>query len=294
MLSRFTPVLALISAAVFLATGAPAAAATKPAAKAAPSTFETILKNADLLAACEKGDALEVRKLLGEGVSPNAARSSGASALTYAIAGRHTEVVRLLLEAKADPNRASLGMAPLFLASEKGDVKTVELLLRHGADVNARLEAVDEEMKVRNGDTPIVASAAPGISSATARLLIKAGANVNAKADNGKTAVIQAVASENLDVLKALLEAKADVRARMEPPEAIDALSLAVGKGRPDMVEVLIAAGADVNVKLDDEVTLLEFAILSESPEVALRLRKAGRTDPLRERIAALRKAAEQ
>jgi ankyrin repeat protein len=284
-----SPVLAL--AAVMLAA-VPAGAATK--SKADSSGYESILKNADLLTACEKGDALAVRKLLGEGVSPNAARTSGASALTYAIAGRHIEVVRLLLEAKADPNRTSLGMPPLFLASEKGDVKTVELLLRHGASVNARLDAIDEELKVRNGDTALIASAAPGISSATARLLIKIGADVNARAENGKTAVIQAVASENLDVLKALLEAKADVRARMEPPEAIDALSLAVGKGRADMVEVLIAAGADVTVKLDDEVTLLEFAILSESPEVAARLRKAGLKDPSKDRIAALKKAAQE
>jgi ankyrin repeat protein len=284
-----SPVLAL--AAVMLAA-VPAGAATK--SKADSSGYESILKNADLLTACEKGDALAVRKLLGEGVSPNAARTSGASALTYAIAGRHIEVVRLLLEAKADPNRTSLGMPPLFLASEKGDVKTVELLLRHGASVNARLDAIDEELKVRNGDTALIASAAPGISSATARLLIKSGADVNARAENGKTAVIQAVASENLDVLKALLEAKADVRARMEPPEAIDALSLAVGKGRADMVEVLIAAGADVTVKLDDEVTLLEFAILSESPEVAARLRKAGLKDPSKDRIAALKKAAQE
>jgi ankyrin repeat protein len=287
--------IAVVTLAAIAVVAAPAVAATtkKPKAESS-SSYESILKNADLLAACEKGDALEVRKLLGEGVSPNAARSSGASALTYAIAGRHTEVARLLLEAKADPNRPSFGMPPLFLASEKGDVKTVELLLRHGADVNARLDAVDEELKVRNGDTPLIASAATGISSATARVLIKAGADVNARADNGKTAVIQAVASENLDVLKALLEAKADVRARMEPPEAIDALSLAVGKGRADMVEALIAAGADVNVKLDDEVTLLEFAILSESPEVASRLRKAGLKDPSRERIAALKKAAQE
>ncbi len=285
---------AVLACVAALLAAIPAAAATKSAPKAESSSYQSILKNADLLAACEKGDALEVRRLLGEGVNPNASRSSGANALTYAIAGRHTEVVRLLLEAKADPNRASLGMAPLFLASEKGDVKTVELLLKHGADVNARLAAVDEEMRVRNGDTALIASAATGISSATARLLIKAGADVNARAENGKTAVIQAVASENLDVLKALVEAKADVRARMEPPEAIDALSLAVGKSRADMVEVLIAAGADVNVKLDDEVTLLEFAILAESPEVASRLRKAGLKDPSRERIAALKKAAQE
>jgi hypothetical protein len=275
---------------VFAATGSKPPVA-KPKEDSS-SRVQTILLNADLLAACEKGDALEVRRLLGQGVSANASRDTGANALTYAIAGRHTEVVRLLLEARADPNRTSLGMAPLFLASEKGDVKTVQLLLDHGANVNAKLEAVDEEMKARNGDTALIASAAPGISAATARLLLKAGADVNARADNGKTALMQAAANENLDVLKALLEAKADVKPMMEAPEEIDALSIAVGKGRADMVELLLAAGADATVKLDGEVTLLEFAILSESPEVASRLRKAGLKDPSPDRIAQLKKEA--
>ena len=73
------------SALVFTATlvaAAPVVAATRSRPKAESSSDESILKNADLLAACEKGNALEVRKLLGEGVSPNAARSSGASAPT--------------------------------------------------------------------------------------------------------------------------------------------------------------------------------------------------------------------
>ena len=68
--------------------------------------------------------------------------------------------------------------------------------------------------------------------------------------------------------------------------------SNAVGKSNADMVTMLIDAGADPTVKMDDEVTLLEFAILSEQPAVAAKLRKAGLPEPGAERIKALRKAA--
>lgn len=286
----------LTCASLVLGVAAPALAARKAAVPKATdlSAVQSILQNADFLVACEKGDAAEVRKLLKEGANPNAARSSGATALSYAVAGRHLEVVHVLLAAKADPNRDSFGMAPLFLAAETGDLGIVKALLGAGAKVNARLHAVDEEMKVREGDTALIASASPTGKGAVTRALLAAGADVNARADNGKTAVIQAAAAENLDVLKALLEAKPDVKARMSAPEEIDALMIAVGKNRADMVQLLIAAGADVGVKLDGEVTMLEFAILSEERDVAAVLRKAGAEEPSPQRLAALRKAASE
>jgi ankyrin repeat protein len=105
---------------------------------------------------------------------------------------------------------------------------------------------------------------------------------------------MQAVVSENIAVLKVLLDAKADVKGTMAAPEEIDALSLAVGKSRADMVKLLLAAGADPMVRIDGEVSLLEFAILSEQPEVAALLRKAGVPEPSKARIAELKKAASE
>lgn len=293
------PASLLAGAFLLIATPFAVAATVPPKQAGIPSaddlsTARSILRNADFLVACEKGNAAEVRKMLKEGANPNSARTSGATALSYAVAGRHTEVVRVLLDAKADPNRDSFGLAPLFLAAENGDIETVKALLAAGAKVNSRLRAVDEEMKVRNGDTPLMASASPTGKAAVTRALLDAGADVDARADNGKTAVIQAAASENLDVLKVLLDAKADVKARMVAPEDLDAMMISVGKNRADMVRMLIAAGADVGVKLDGAVTMLEFAILSEQRDVADVLRKAGAVEPTEQRLAALRKEAAQ
>ena len=289
---------ALLPLAVSPALAATAARHSMPASKPPPrpediSEVKKILLNADFLAACEDGDAAKVREMLSSGADPNAARTTGANALSYATAGRHTEVVALLLDAKADPNRTSAGLSPLFLAAENGDVETVKLLIRAGANVNAKLHAVDEDLKAREGDTALMATASATGTASTVKALVGAGADSNAKAANGKTAVIQAVASENIGVLRALLEAKPDLGARMTDEDSdFDALTLAVGKSKPDMVGILIDAGADPSVRMDGEVTLLEFAILSEQPVIAAKLRKRGLPEPSAQRLAELRKAA--
>lgn len=287
---------AVVAAGVLLAA-LPGGAATKkpeaPGPKAGDtSSVQSILRNADFLLACEKGDAALVRKSLKEGANPNTTRNSGATALLYAVAGKHAEVVRILLDARADPNKDSLGLMPLFLAAENGDVETVKALLAAGADVHAKLHAVDQDLRAREGDTALIAAASPTGKGEVVKALLAAGADVNARAENGKTALIQAAASENADVTRALLAAKPDVRARMAAPEELDALMLAVGKDRADIVSLLLAAGADPRVTLDGEVTLLEFAILAEQPEVAALLRKAGAVEPSKARIAELRVAA--
>ncbi|HEY2773530.1 MAG TPA: ankyrin repeat domain-containing protein [Candidatus Binatia bacterium] len=286
-------------AAVLVAAG-PASADRAPVELPVPkpedlSAARTILRDADLLLECEKGNAEEVKKLLANGIDANAARSTGATALGYAIAGRHADVAALLLEFKADPNKTSAGLAPLVMAAENGDVATVQLLLQHGAKVDAPLHAVDEQLKAREGDTALMAAASQTGAPAVVRALLAAGADINARAANGKTALIQAVAADNVAVLKALLEAKPDLELRLVDDDAdLDALTLAVGKSKPEMVSMLLDAGADATVKMDDEVTLLEFAVLSGQQQVAARLRKAGLAEPSAARLAELRKEARE
>jgi len=294
---RRTARILIAAAALVAASVSTTVAATKSQAPVPKpeeiSEARAILRNADLLVACEEGNTAKVKQLLKEGADPNATRTSGASALLYATAGRHTETVSVLLDAKADPNRSSAGLFPLFLASENGDIETVKVLLRAGANANATIHALDQDLKPRNGDTALIAAASPGGTAAVVKALLGAGADVNARAENGKTAVMQAVASENLNVLAALLVAKPKLDARMTDEDSdFDALTLAVGKSNSTIVGMLIDAGADPTVKFDDEVTLLEFAILSNQPVVASRLRKAGLSEPSAERLAALRKAA--
>ena len=58
---------------------------------------------------------------------------------------------RILLDAHANPNQDTAGLAPLLMASENGDLDVVQALLAAGAAVDAPLHAVDEHLKVREG-----------------------------------------------------------------------------------------------------------------------------------------------
>jgi ankyrin repeat protein len=59
----------------------------------------------------------------------------GVRPLNSAVAGGHSEIVRLLLEHGADPDAPErAGYAPLHAAAENGDVESTRLLLAAGAD----------------------------------------------------------------------------------------------------------------------------------------------------------------
>ena len=59
--------------------------------------------------------------------------------LHSAAAGRHTAIVRLLLEHAADPNaRQRSAFTALHSAAHNGEAEMVELLLSYGAEINAR------------------------------------------------------------------------------------------------------------------------------------------------------------
>lgn len=80
-----------------------------------------------------------VAALLAGGAPVDQPDEGGTTALYAAAVGGHTEVVRALLEAGADPNRQSLGDSdglPLCGAACWGHEETVQVLLDGGADAN--------------------------------------------------------------------------------------------------------------------------------------------------------------
>ncbi|MBR5609337.1 MAG: ankyrin repeat domain-containing protein [Elusimicrobiaceae bacterium] len=123
----------------------------------------------------------------------------------------------------------------LILASKFGQTKEVKDLISKGVKANIASGI--------NHATPLMyASNAP-----IARILLSAGANVNAKDDFGNTALLAACDKDKNGVIKVLLAAGANVNAK--DSNGNTPLLEACFWGKKDAVKVLLAAGADVNVK---------------------------------------------
>lgn len=89
-----------------------------------------------VLVASLNGDAGKVRELLGEGYSATDIHASGTDAVIIAVREGHLEIVRLLLEAGADPDRinSQSGTTPLRMAVQENRAEIAEYLLSKGAD----------------------------------------------------------------------------------------------------------------------------------------------------------------
>jgi len=183
--------------------------------------------------AAMNGSASMIDKLLKAGADANAALTpSGDTALMMAARTGTPEAITVLLEAGANVNAKESwgGTTALMWAASEQHTAAVKLLLDHGADVNARSNFVaaangrgfegrtpavpKAEQKVEEFAsgwlTPLMFAAREG-DLESARLLVNAGANVNAIAGDGKDALGLAIFNGNYDFASFLIDSKSDV-----------------------------------------------------------------------------------
>jgi uncharacterized protein len=149
--------------------------------------------------AARTGDVAAVRDLLtAEPVLVHSHSSEGWTPLHVAAHYGHSQVAEMLLAHGADVNaRATndLGSSPLLWAITGQDVAAITVLLEHGADINETTTA---------GSTPLHKAAVVG-NAALVRLLLACGAEVNARNSGGQTALAHALFKGHDEVV-ALLE----------------------------------------------------------------------------------------
>ena len=149
----------------------------------------------------------EVRRLLSNGLlDVNCVRGDYQSTPLggAALMGR-TEVIKLLLDKRADPNGANnYGWTPLHWAAMSGHKDVVLLLLDRGADINK----TDED-----GRTPLYWAADDVQQRHTkdmVHVFMQKGADPNTAGTNGRTPLHKAAMNGDKDVIKLLLDGGAD------------------------------------------------------------------------------------
>ena len=217
-------------------------------AKDAQCTPE-LLQNT-LISAATKGRADCAAALLEAGASPDIPGREGAYALTSAAANGHTVVVELLILWECDlmVRYGTEQSTALHLASENGYLECCRLLVKAGADINAR-----------NGldDTPLILACYNGFTSLVKYLLAHQ-AVVRRRGYLDRTALHCATENGHLQICKILVSAKADY----EEDDSFGNTPLisAAEKGYVELLKLYLATGCEVNKTSHSGCTALHFA----------------------------------
>ncbi len=172
--------------------------------------------------AVQSSDIGRVERLLDAGADVNGYDFLRQTPLLFAVVGNHQDIVELLLARGAKVNFLSAGGTPLFFARNP---IMAELLITHGADVNARHSS---------GSTPIFFP----WNEEVAKVQIAHGADVNARNKSGSTPLFYVRKGVNAELL---IQNGADVNARNRHGET--PLQAAKARHNKEVEEFLIAAG---------------------------------------------------
>ena len=244
--------------------------------KGAKVNQPTRYKTALMYGAAE-GYADVVTLLLAKGAEVNVITDEG-NALMEAVKGGHAETVRLLLAAGADVKAIHrTGEQALIMAARQRSYRTpsaepnpeiVRLLLDHGADPNARS---------RWGETALMFAN----TAARVKLLVASRTDLEAKDQEGRTALMKAASRGDVAVAGALVESGANVNAVDTKGTnallySLDQENMAHGDERATLParrleiarRLLLAKSLDVNAQNNDGETALMRAVRLENVEM--------------------------
>jgi len=232
----------------------------------------------DMLVRCPPGD-------------PSCYSTFAGSPLDIAAEYGHVEVARVLLDAGAKVD-TQVGLTTLMRATLRGHLEMARFLIASGADVNTPgLDGKTALMIARHAEM--------------ARFLIDARADVNAADVEGETALKHAACNNRSEVVKVLIDARADMGMDEDPtaltfaamcgyaevvrellrvetdPDRTDStahrpLYDAAQGGHLECVTALLHAGAEVDFFTGKNLTALQISIYKGHLECALALIRAG------------------
>lgn len=234
-----------------------------------------------------------VQFLLKRGADMEAKNVQGETALFGTILHESVNMMRFMLEQGADVHTTILdGVTPLMLVAYAGRIDMAGLMLKHRARINEKSHsgATALDYAIESGCTAMtqflldeganmdpklaIRSVFPPheeglIAKATEMLefLIRLGADVNGRKENGNTLLIDQVFNGNVAAVELLLQHGANINARNS--DGYTALQNFIIHGDTIILQRLIQHGVDIDETDDDEVIR---TIITRDNETMLRL----------------------
>jgi uncharacterized protein len=227
-----------------------------------------------LLEASRNGDAPMVELLLRAGADPKRSHPEGETPLLSAARAGSVPTVRLLLARGVDVNHAEKFQqtTALMWAAAEGHLDVVDLLLEAGADANRQGHVTSLGTR-HNADHPTggftaLMFAARNGNEAMVRKLLARGANINLKNGDNASAAMVAIYNDRFDVAAALIELGSDVKdgslyvAAEMRDATTDQFAFDGSRRRPDnpnsktaldLMKMLLERGADPNQRFQGQ-----------------------------------------
>lgn len=201
---------------------------------------------------CRLGLESLAQKCLNKGASVDPTLPTGRTALMFTAWGGHIQLMQKLIRLGADLNTqcSMRGDSAVHWATEKSQLKALELLLQSGAHVNLK----DQRGRSALNKIPYFKSADP---AGLIRCLIQYDIELDDQDNNGETACHKSVMEDHLDSIKLLMAAGAnmELKSKLE----LTPIEMAKAYSYPSIEAYLTGA---LNAK-KDKVLLGEVVTLS-------------------------------
>jgi len=207
-----------------------------------------------LLEAVKAGDDQRAAVLLTEGVFTEIQDEKGDTPFLYAVKRGRIGLVKVMLEHDVDRKaRSGNGKGALEIALDSGNLEMVKCLLKGGTTED-----------VANDRDPLILKATRFRDEAMLRLLLKNGVDPNSAGRDGSTALHVAAEDGLAECMSILLKAGADVNAKDDEGKTPIWRTLLASRSsrRMKSLKRLLEAGADVNIPASDKRRVLEDAVL--------------------------------
>ena len=255
------------------------------------------LNQTPLMHACYDGGRLDnIKMLIQNGADIQASNSNGLTVIHFASRNSNQEVVEFLLKSdKISVNAAdNLNRTPLMYACcDGGRLDNIKILIQNGADIYARdnngstvlhcasassnQEVVEFLLKLNKisvnatnhfNQTPLMHACVDGDRLDKIKMLLKNGANIQARDYYGSTVLHIASRNSKQEVVEFLLklnEISVNATDNLNITPLMDACS---NSGHLDNIKMLIQNGADIQASSSIGSTVLHFASALSNQEV--------------------------